>query len=70
MTKKIGDFQNYQKFIEDRILMETNICNFDHSLWSREVPQKIWARSVQPFWRLMDTSKQTDKLNLYIDMIV
>ena len=40
-------------------------------LWSREVPQKIWARSVQPFWRLLDTNrqtdKQTDKPNLYID---
>ena len=24
------------------------------SLWSRDVPQKIWARSVQPFGRLLD----------------
>ena len=30
-------------------------------LWSRDVPQKIWVRSVQPFWRLLDTSKQTDE---------
>ena len=41
------------------------------SLWSRDVTQKIWARSVQPFWRLLDTNrqtnKQTDKPNLYID---
>ena len=45
------------------------------SLWSRDVPQKIWARSVQPFWRLLDTNrqtdrqtnKQTDKPNLYIE---
>ena len=37
------------------------------SLWSRDVPQKIWARSVQPFRRLLDTNKQTDKPNLYID---
>ena len=36
---------------------------------------KNWARSVQPFWRLLDTNKQTDKQknkqtdkpNLYID---
>ena len=38
---------------------------------SREIPQKIWARSVQPFRRLLDTNKQTDKQtdkqNLYID---
>ena len=32
------------------------------SLWSRDVPQKNWARSVQPFWRLLDTNRQkTDK---------
>ena len=41
------------------------------SLGSLDVPQKIWARSVQPFWRLLDTNKQTDKQtdkpNLYID---
>ena len=30
-------------------------------------PTKIWARSVQPFWRLLDTNKQTDKPSLYID---
>ena len=43
------------------------------SLGSLDVPQKIWARSVQPFWRLLDTNnqtdrqtpKQTDKPNLY-----
>ena len=47
------------------------------SLWSRDVPQKIWARSVQPFWRLLETNKQTnkqtpkqtDKPNLYIDKL-
>ena len=37
------------------------------SLWSRDVSQKIWARSVQPFRRLLDTNKQTDKPNLYKD---
>ena len=31
------------------------------SMGSREVPQKIWVRSVQPFWRLLDTKGQTDK---------
>ena len=34
-------------------------------------PTKIWARSVQPFWRLLDTNKQTpkqtDKPNLFIE---
>ena len=28
---------------------------------SLDVPQKIWARSVQPFWRLLDINKQTNK---------
>jgi len=37
------------------------------SLGSRNVPHKIWAWSVQPFWRLLDTNKQTDKPNLYIE---
>ena len=37
------------------------------SLWSRDVPQKIWARSFQPFWRLLDTNIQTDKPNLYLE---
>ena len=36
-------------------------------------PTKIWARSVQPFWRLLDANKQTDrqtnKPNLYIDYL-
>ena len=31
------------------------------SLGSLDVPQKNWARSVQPFWRLLDTNKQTNK---------
>ena len=35
------------------------------SLGLCEVPQKIWARSVQPFWRLFDTNKQTDKQSIY-----
>jgi len=30
------------------------------SLGSSKVPHKIWTRSVQPFWRLLDTNKQTN----------
>ena len=30
------------------------------------VPQKIWAPLVQPFRRLFDTNKQTDKQSIYI----
>ena len=29
------------------------------SRWSHEVQQKNWARSAKPFWRLLDTNKQT-----------
>ena len=28
--------------------------------------KKFWARSVQPFWRLLDTDKQTDRQDLLI----
>ena len=30
-------------------------------------PHKIWVRSVQLFWRLLDTNKHTDHQNIYID---
>ena len=30
------------------------------SLGSSEVPQKIWARLAQPFWRLLDTNKSSN----------
>ena len=38
------------------------------SLVSREIPipQKNWIRSVQPFWRLLDTNRQTSKVYIYI----
>ena len=35
-------------------------------LWSRDVPQKIWARSVQPFG-YKQTNRHHDKPNLLID---
>ena len=42
-----------------------------HSLGSCEVPQKSWARSVQPFWLLLDTKKPDRQTNrqasIYID---
>ena len=31
------------------------------SLGLREVPQKIWVRSIQLIWSLLDTNKQTNK---------
>ena len=35
--------------------------NCEHSMRSGKVHNKIGSRSVQPFWRLLDTNKQTDK---------
>ena len=55
-------------------MFTTEIKNFiiyKLSLGPSEIPQKFWAQSVQPFWRLFDTNKQTykqtDKPNLQID---
>ena len=44
------DFQNSQKFNENRILMGPS-----------EVPHRIWARSVQLLCRLLETNGQTDR---------
>ena len=63
------DFQDFQKFNENRILMEANfeiLIIHKPSLDSLDVPQKIWARSVQPFWRLLDTNIQTPRQAKFI----
>ena len=52
MKKKFVDFQNLKKF-ENSIIHKP-------SLGSRDIPQNIWARSVQPLVYLLDTNKQTD----------
>ena len=68
-NKKVIGFEKkfrwFSKSNENRILA-ANFGNFDHSC---KVTHKIWAWSVQPFWRLLDTNKQTDKQNLYIDIL-
>ena len=60
------DFKNFQ----NRNLLEANFRKFDNSyipsMGSREVLQKMWFHSVQPFWRLLDTNKQTVKKSIYI----
>ena len=59
------------EFVAKTQFLFKNLIIHKPSLGSREFPQKIWARSVQPFGRLLDTNretnKQTDKPNLYID---
>ncbi len=67
------DFKYFYK--TKKKLLNTNFFNFYHS-WTfpgvtQDPPQKIWARSVQPYWRFLETNKQTnittDKPKLYID---
>ena len=57
-------FAHVQNFTKWKLKNTFIFLNFDHfhkpSMGSREVLHKIWARSVQPFWRLLDTNKQTD----------
>ena len=52
------------KILKNQILLEANFWKLDYSKTFPGVkwgPTKIWARSVQPFWLLLDTNKQTPK---------
>ena len=51
INKKLADFIIFFRWFQNSIIHKP-------VLGSREVPNKIWARSVQPFWRLLDTNKQ------------
>ena len=72
-TKKVRGFS---AFDENQILLEAIleilIIN-KPSLGICKVPHTIWARSVRPFWRLLDINKQTDtqadKQSMYIDSL-
>jgi len=61
-TKKFADFI-IKNCVDFQNLMKIELCwrqIFYHpftSLGSCEVPDKIWDRSVQPFWRLLNTNK-------------
>ena len=57
---KFADFQEFKFFTKLKTFITHFFIIHNPSLWSRDVPQKIWARSVQPFWHLLDTNKQTD----------
>jgi len=65
-TKKFADFnktfRRFSKFSKIefwwRQIFKISIFH-KPSLGSLDVPQKIWIRSVQPFWRLLDTNRQT-----------
>ena len=64
-AKNVVDFKTFSK-IEFcwRQIFENSIIH-KPSLGPREVPHKIWARSVLPFWRLLETNKQTDKQSIH-----
>ena len=58
-------FRGFSKFKKSKML-ETIFCMSELSihkpiLGSCEVLDKIWARSVEPFGRLLDTNGQTNK---------
>ena len=64
-NKKIRGFKKncrYFKFNDNKIIwrqiFEILIIH-KLSLGSRDVPHKIWSRSVQPFLRFLDSNKQT-----------
>jgi len=53
--------------------MDCKICPFSISLLmvhksSLWVSTKNWARSVQPFWRLLNAHKHTNKQIIHIHM--
>jgi len=69
LKKKIRGFL---KFNDNQIFgrqIFDNLIIHKPSLGSRDVPHKIWSRSVQPFWRLLETNtqakKHTDKQSIY-----
>ena len=50
--KKFRGFPRFKIFYKNKKLLYTIFLIFiirKPSLWSHDVPQKIWARSVQPF---------------------
>ena len=68
--KKIADFQEIRFFTKLKTFKTHFFICIIHkpSLWSRDVPQKIGPDRFSRFdvyW--IQTNKQTDKSNLYID---
>ena len=62
------DFFNFQKsdFEEGKLSKILSFINLPYTL--RGDTHEIWARSVQPFWRLLDTNIQTNKLNCIVSI--
>ena len=50
LKKKFADFQELKFFFTKLKTFKTHFFIIHKPfMWSRDVPQKIWARSVQPF---------------------
>ena len=68
LTKKFVDFiiffVNFQNFTKIIFFEVMNIHK--PSLESGEVPHTIWARSVQTFWRLLDTNRLTVRKKTFL----
>jgi len=63
--KQFVEFQNLRTIEFCRLIFEI-LIKHKPSLGTCKVPQKIWARSVQPFWRLWVTNIQLPKQSMYI----
>ena len=59
-------FREFSKFYKNKNLIFEILIIHKPFLGSREVPHKTLARSVQPFWRLLDTNKQTERQAKFI----
>jgi len=73
ITKKFADLSiflsGFLKFYQNNKYWKQIFCNSEHLftfLWACELPNKFWAWSVQPLWRLLDTNKQTNTQAKYI----
>ena len=57
----------------EHLISRSSMGTFNLRITAWSFKHKIWARSVQPFWRLLDTNKQTNTqtpmLNFYIDFL-
>ena len=61
-------FMHFKNFLKSTVTWCNflKVCIHIPSLGPSEVSQKIWARSVQLFWRLLDTNEQTNRKAVYI----
>ena len=59
--KNVMDFKNLMRIEFCWMQIFKVLIIYKHSLGTCEVRHKNFARSVQPFWRLLDKKEQTDR---------